>query len=103
MIGRCEKSHAADHLGKVSSLTEGGNGTMVPGPSVRGSGSGTTLPLAGYEVLTSWKECLVHIGEQRRTIFIEPIEEPAPVEEPRRDVPTEPAVEPRPVEPDPAR
>jgi hypothetical protein len=44
----------------------------------------------------------VDIGEQRRTIFIEPIEEPdrAPSEEPVREVPADPL---QPVEPDPAR
>ena len=45
------------------------------------------------------------IGECRRTIYIEPIEEPsrAPTEEPLREVPAEPADPAHPAEPEPAR
>lgn len=48
----------------------------------------------------------MHIGEPRRTIYIEPIEEPAsaPFDDPRRETPAEPTDPLRPVEqPEPAR
>jgi hypothetical protein len=46
----------------------------------------------------------MNIGEPRRTIYIEPIEEPAsaPLEEPR-GVPEQPADPPRSTDPEPAR
>jgi hypothetical protein len=47
----------------------------------------------------------MNIGEPRRTIYIEPIEEPAnaPVEDPQRGVPQQPADPLRRTEPEPAR